>query len=458
MLTEHLITYALDENNRPVNIDDVPRGIACNCTCAACGERLIAKKGDVKIHHFAHVSGADCVHGVQTALHLAAKRYIEKNQFLHVPKLFLEYSSNHIIPIELERNLRADRIELEKRIGDIIPDITIYSGNKIYLVEVFVTHQVDEVKLERIQKIGLPTLEVNLCDVSRENFETQLFRRISRSSPYVRWIYHPLYEKYDRMFREEATCHKVDYGDIYDCPLVFSSYPVYAKKCERCKYYLRSEYLSTIGCWGVWCTGERKICLPGDFTSERQNEIQAEIQTAKREHFRKLRIESAWAVYRSSKSDFENLVSRLHKAIEKIIDGQKFDLEWMTHRLEYNMDKIREQDEKRRIEEEKAERKRIWQNRINEFVGKYSTVVCPICKKHMRLMYDGHDWEYYLGCSSKPSCGTKQEMCPKCGYDLWFRDDEEGFRMTCDNPECDYSVEFPDNQEQFNEYEQIAFF
>lgn len=35
-------------------IDDVPAGAACACFCAACGSPLIARKGTIKAHHFAH--------------------------------------------------------------------------------------------------------------------------------------------------------------------------------------------------------------------------------------------------------------------------------------------------------------------------------------------------------------------------------------------------------------------
>ena len=38
------ITYAIDENGQFVSIEDIKvRGIACNCRCANCGERLVAK-------------------------------------------------------------------------------------------------------------------------------------------------------------------------------------------------------------------------------------------------------------------------------------------------------------------------------------------------------------------------------------------------------------------------------
>ena len=50
---------ALNENNNLVQIENVERGLACKCTCFECGETVIARKGDIKEHHFAHASNKE---------------------------------------------------------------------------------------------------------------------------------------------------------------------------------------------------------------------------------------------------------------------------------------------------------------------------------------------------------------------------------------------------------------
>lgn len=50
---------ALDENKKLVDIKDVERGLACQCTCFECGETVIARKGEIKEHHFAHASNKE---------------------------------------------------------------------------------------------------------------------------------------------------------------------------------------------------------------------------------------------------------------------------------------------------------------------------------------------------------------------------------------------------------------
>lgn len=48
------LQYALDKDNNPVSIKDVKRG-RTDLRCPCCGRELIAKKGQIKKHHFSHV-------------------------------------------------------------------------------------------------------------------------------------------------------------------------------------------------------------------------------------------------------------------------------------------------------------------------------------------------------------------------------------------------------------------
>ncbi len=49
------LRYGVDRDNKLVAIEDVPSS-KTNLICPYCGSSLIAKKGRVKEHHFAHVS------------------------------------------------------------------------------------------------------------------------------------------------------------------------------------------------------------------------------------------------------------------------------------------------------------------------------------------------------------------------------------------------------------------
>ena len=51
--------YAI-KGEKSVHISEVERGLACGCICDECKDRLIAKKGTVKAHHFAHEANHSC--------------------------------------------------------------------------------------------------------------------------------------------------------------------------------------------------------------------------------------------------------------------------------------------------------------------------------------------------------------------------------------------------------------
>jgi hypothetical protein len=68
-----------------VPVGDVESGLKCGCLCPACKAPLVAKKGKKNQHHFSHYGQDECEHGVETALHLAAKDIIAKHKKLHLP-------------------------------------------------------------------------------------------------------------------------------------------------------------------------------------------------------------------------------------------------------------------------------------------------------------------------------------------------------------------------------------
>lgn len=54
------IPYAFSQSlNRLVGVDEVERGLDCNCICPSCGMRLEARQGEINIHHFSHHDKAE---------------------------------------------------------------------------------------------------------------------------------------------------------------------------------------------------------------------------------------------------------------------------------------------------------------------------------------------------------------------------------------------------------------
>lgn len=63
-MAEAMLRIALDEEGKRISIDDVPKDIearhAHSYSCPLCGARLVARKGEVMTHHFAHAAGESC--------------------------------------------------------------------------------------------------------------------------------------------------------------------------------------------------------------------------------------------------------------------------------------------------------------------------------------------------------------------------------------------------------------
>ncbi len=139
-MNRNYILMAVNKAGKNVYIDEVPNGKQCGCICKKCGGKLVARHGKIKVHHFAHISGNDSISCSQTALHILAKEIIAEEGIVPIPrKEKIEFHS-------------ADKVELEKSLGDIIPDIFAVVKNRVFMVEILVSHAVDEEKLNKIKE------------------------------------------------------------------------------------------------------------------------------------------------------------------------------------------------------------------------------------------------------------------------------------------------------------------
>lgn len=191
-------------------INESERGLKCNCTCAHCGDRLIAKLGKIKVRHFTH-SNSNCSGALESSLHIFAKQVLQENKKIKVPKLMVcssyyddyyyknfwgnynnkdEGSDNEVIV--KEQIIEFDRVELETRIDNIVPDVVLYKGNKPLLVEIAVTHFIDNEKLLKIKQKDLSTIEIyfDLKELDKHSFdkayvENLIINEIENKS----WIY-----------------------------------------------------------------------------------------------------------------------------------------------------------------------------------------------------------------------------------------------------------------------------
>lgn len=142
-MAELLIPYALDLLTRkPVQVDEVQRGKRANALCPNCQERVVAKQGKVKAHHFAHwQDNANCT--PEGMLHGATKwllaHQVNAEGTLKVSYPCKDCSGSHAKLFKTP----SIRAVAERRLFGypITPDVTVLDGSQpLVCCEIVVTH------------------------------------------------------------------------------------------------------------------------------------------------------------------------------------------------------------------------------------------------------------------------------------------------------------------------------
>lgn len=178
ILRRAYLTYALNQNGKLVHVDSVPNGNSCGCICPCCKSELCAKNGgtgEKMIHHFAHVSGADCVGALESALHKMAKDVMKEALCIQLPTR----------PDGRRGELlRLDRVEIESfdRDTQLRPDCIGYYGDKEIWIEFKRAHAVDARKRGKIisAKIDCIELDINSCELDPESIRRFITQETDR--------------------------------------------------------------------------------------------------------------------------------------------------------------------------------------------------------------------------------------------------------------------------------------
>lgn len=161
------------KSGRLVEVVEVLSGLRCECVCPGCQKDLIARKGDINAHHFAHAHERDsdlCEYGTETAIHLMAKQILCEEKMIFAPLALVEKSgfddrgqSHSASGSAFDKgSLTFDEAMSEKSIGDVIPDILASIDGEPFIVEFAVTHFCDKDKISAYQRDRLNVLEVDL--------------------------------------------------------------------------------------------------------------------------------------------------------------------------------------------------------------------------------------------------------------------------------------------------------
>lgn len=177
------LIYGLDANKRMVHIGTVPNGLDCECTCANCRQRLVAKNNPENTNalHFAHYSGSECASALETMLHQLAKQIICDHNYITLPDgTVFHYDFSK--PEYIFDKYRAD--------------VLLKNEKQSLNVEVVVTSGLSDEKKKYLNRGVINTLIIDLECIDREiaesNLKTILLDEISNKELIVPEYKNPL--------------------------------------------------------------------------------------------------------------------------------------------------------------------------------------------------------------------------------------------------------------------------
>jgi hypothetical protein len=216
MAEAHKISLGVRSDSSVVHVDELDeareRGLECGCTCSACGDRLVAKLGAIRQHHFAHYSDQLCTTGNESALHRFAKKVFQFETEFRVPQDEFGWGKDR--EVSPARYIRYTAASLEQPMATIVPDIILVrDSNPAMLVEIRVTHAVDIEKSRKLSALGLPCIEIDLSQTHRSlasGFNREAVKQllIHGDGAEKQWVYNPERIKYEEALKEREQMKK----------------------------------------------------------------------------------------------------------------------------------------------------------------------------------------------------------------------------------------------------------
>jgi predicted nucleic acid-binding Zn-ribbon protein len=272
-------SYAHDLQDKLKHISEVERGRK-GYFCPGCRQKMIARKGDIKIHHFAHdpqdvERRGKCTYSDETIRHKLGKEILQHLKHVKVPSLrkYPPDGQNGGVQIIRESwTVEADSVAVEMPFyendqGKIIwgrdhtwktdsgkflqiqPDITFLDaeGKPILLIELVATHKINEEKYLRIRNLGIDTIQVSLPTGPSTEIE-ETFHKTART----KWVYNYERENTEYQYVSPRSGQDLSLSDEFERGLVNIERTYECKVFEikgairRFRRYLESEQFTSL--------------------------------------------------------------------------------------------------------------------------------------------------------------------------------------------------------------------
>lgn len=196
-----------------------------------------------------------------------------------IPPVYVEFPQSGK-PKELiskEREISIDDVKLEKRFDSIIPDIVVYSGDKYFFIEIYVTHPIDDEKLKKLKEKNISTIEIDLSKIKRDISVEELSDILLKDSDRKSWKYNAVSDKwYQRFVKASDKMPLTQRGlalHVDGCPIGIrnrkgKNYANFVDDCTGCEYcfsYAHEGY--------ILCSGRERIATKKDFLISKEERI-----------------------------------------------------------------------------------------------------------------------------------------------------------------------------------------
>ena len=136
-------------DGKSVHVSEVPQGLECDCVCSKCNGRLVAKKGYVNRHHFAHMELKDCMYQGEYELHRRSKEILAEALTIRTR------TGTHTF----------EKASVDARIGRYIVDVFLQSPELNLAVDIFVSSRINSHKPRDFGRD--PNIRAIVIDLSR---------------------------------------------------------------------------------------------------------------------------------------------------------------------------------------------------------------------------------------------------------------------------------------------------
>lgn len=292
-----------------MHISMVPSGLKCDCICVACREPLEARKGEIRKHHFAHVSNYECMYASEVAVYKALADTIEHEGKVSLPSVFLKFHSYRKPELLQEsRTVTVGEVSFECQPLSYPPLLIVHAaGHKLRILIDF-GHYYDQYDFEQFAQEGADNeYSILLYKMPRIDddsyFTPKHLQELLKSNDIADWVFSRLEQRWKARYLANARS-PVEHGDGYLCPISVGKHQgKYSARwidCAHCNFNVGTPP-------GCKCLADVGIQRKEDFTRPIEERL-TEISELRQQNEAKLEQEEKKSLVETAKYVFPKLV------------------------------------------------------------------------------------------------------------------------------------------------------